>query len=214
LEKIGLSTHPNNYRTLNDYIEKNNLSLEKYQSKARRRCVTIKYSKENLIEKLNNGSCKLPSRFILKRLVEYGFKEYKCEECGISEWNGLPITLELHHKDGDRDNSEYDNLEILCPNCHSQSDTYRYKNKKPIKHISNRCVDCGQKIQKRSKRCHSCEAKHRAIGTNKPSKENLSDYIRRYSFCEIGRMYNVSDNAVRKWCISYGLPHKRRDIPT
>jgi 5-methylcytosine-specific restriction endonuclease McrA len=45
------------------------------------------------------------------------------------EWNGKPIECALHHKDGNKHNNKIDNLEILCPNCHSQTDTYTAKNK-------------------------------------------------------------------------------------
>ena len=54
---------------------------------------------------------------------------HKCECCGLSEWNNKPIPLQLHHKDGDHYNNELDNLELLCPNCHAQTDSYCGKNK-------------------------------------------------------------------------------------
>lgn len=62
------------------------------------------------------------------RLFDEGYKERKCERCGLSEWNGLPIPLELHHKDGNRINHKLENLEILCLNCHAQTETFRAKN--------------------------------------------------------------------------------------
>lgn len=62
------------------------------------------------------------------RLLQEGYKEYKCECCGLSVWNGLPISLELHHKDGNRTNHKFENLQLLCPNCHAQTETYRAKN--------------------------------------------------------------------------------------
>lgn len=52
-----------------------------------------------------------------------------CNHCGISEWNGKPITLELDHIDGNNQNNERSNLESICPNCHSQTNTWRGKNK-------------------------------------------------------------------------------------
>lgn len=55
----------------------------------------------------------------------------KCEECGLSEWRGEGLTIELHHKDGDRTNNELDNLQLLCPNCHSITKTWKGKNKMP-----------------------------------------------------------------------------------
>lgn len=61
------------------------------------------------------------------RLIEDGVKEYKCECCGNIMWNDKPIPLELHHKDGNHFNNELSNLEILCPNCHAQTDNYSCK---------------------------------------------------------------------------------------
>ena len=55
-------------------------------------------------------------------LLERG---HKCEECTLTEWLGKPITIELEHIDGDRKNNTKDNLKLLCPNCHSQTSTWR-----------------------------------------------------------------------------------------
>ena len=54
---------------------------------------------------------------------------HKCEHCGLNSWNDLPIALQVHHKDGDNLNNLLDNLELLCPNCHAQTENYCGKNK-------------------------------------------------------------------------------------
>jgi 5-methylcytosine-specific restriction endonuclease McrA len=56
-------------------------------------------------------------------------QNYCCNRCGISEWQGFKISLELDHKDGNSTNNSRDNLEGLCPNCHSVTDTWRGRNK-------------------------------------------------------------------------------------
>lgn len=56
-------------------------------------------------------------------------QSYCCNKCGISQWQGLPISLELEHKDGNNQNNDRTNLECLCPNCHSITDTWRGRNK-------------------------------------------------------------------------------------
>jgi hypothetical protein len=53
---------------------------------------------------------------------------YACECCGISEWQGKTIVLEVDHIDGDHKNNHPTNLRLICPNCHSQTDTYKAKN--------------------------------------------------------------------------------------
>lgn len=62
-----------------------------------------------------------------ERLFQEGIKEYKCECCGISEWQGKPITLQLHHINGIHNDNRLSNLQILCPNCHSQTENFGIK---------------------------------------------------------------------------------------
>lgn len=61
------------------------------------------------------------------RLYGEGLKENKCERCEISEWNNELLQCELEHIDGNRSNHKFENLMILCPNCHSQTSTFRSK---------------------------------------------------------------------------------------
>lgn len=64
------------------------------------------------------------------KLISAGIKQNICECCGITDWNGKPLNMELHHIDGNTSNNKLENLQILCPNCHAQTDTFRAKNKK------------------------------------------------------------------------------------
>lgn len=63
-----------------------------------------------------------------RRLVNEKKLEYKCECCGISEWRGVPLSLNLHHKNGINNDHRIENLSFLCPNCHSITDTFAGKN--------------------------------------------------------------------------------------
>lgn len=54
---------------------------------------------------------------------------YKCACCGISEWQDKAITLQVDHIDGHADNNKPENLRLICPNCHTQTDTFSAKNK-------------------------------------------------------------------------------------
>lgn len=144
---------------------------------------------------------------------------YQCEICGWDKIN--PVTnkspLEIHHKDGNYMNNSPDNLQVLCPNCHSLTDNYKALNKNSNRERTtvrkNYCKDCGKEISASALRCISCSSKNRVI--EKPlSREELKQQIRTLPFTKIAENYNVSDNAIRKWCISYNLPSKKKDIKT
>lgn len=67
-----------------------------------------------------------------ERLINEGIKERKCEICGIENWLCKNLSFSLHHKDGNRKNNKLYNLQILCPNCHTQTDNYGKKKKNKV----------------------------------------------------------------------------------
>ncbi|MFK5882807.1 MAG: HNH endonuclease signature motif containing protein [Candidatus Izemoplasma sp.] len=85
----------------------------------------VKYLLEDILE---GKHPQYQSYKLKQRLYKAGLKENKCELCGIDEWNSRPIECELDHIDGIRTNHKMTNLRILCPNCHSQTSTFRAKN--------------------------------------------------------------------------------------
>lgn len=64
------------------------------------------------------------------RLLREGLLENRCQICGISEWQGQPLSIHLDHINGVRNDHRFENLRMLCPNCHSQTDTYGAKNRR------------------------------------------------------------------------------------
>lgn len=75
------------------------------------------------------------------RLIAAGLKQKRCEGCCLTVWRGGHIGLHLHHRNGDKTDNRIENLQILCPNCHSQTDTWGGRNghRKPDRHL--RLVD-------------------------------------------------------------------------
>ena len=80
-----------------------------------------------LDEVLRAGS-RVNTNRLKQRLIREGLRQANCECCGLSEWNGLPIPLELDHVNGWRDDNRLENLRVLCPNCHARTETYRGRN--------------------------------------------------------------------------------------
>lgn len=80
-----------------------------------------------------SGSISIKSSKTIK-LILSDVQGYKCSICKISEWNSAPISLELEHIDGNSENNSPDNVCLICPNCHSQTPTYKGRNKGKGRH--------------------------------------------------------------------------------
>lgn len=177
------------------------------------------YYFEIRLNKLLNGENVPFKSDAIKKILIHQFG-YKCFSCKNDKWLGKPITLELHHNDGNYKNNTLLNLSLLCPNCHSFTDNYKAKNKNSTRDYRKKyysCKHCEKTLSRKnaSKVCEDCMEKvnisKRKIH-NRPSKIELAKLILEKPFLQIGKDYDVSDNAVRKWCKSYNLPYRKKDI--
>lgn len=93
--------------------------------------------------------------YLKNRLIKEGLIKNVCNDCGLSSsWNGKPLVLQLEHINGKNNDNRFENLCLLCPNCHSQTTTFAGKN--CVKRAKNYCVDCGNLINFKSIRCLKC----------------------------------------------------------
>lgn len=131
----------------------------------------------------------------------------------------------VHHKDENKHNNSFDNLMVFKTGgdhtafhngCDIEKDGDVYVAHKHSITVDGRrissemCPVCGKPKSHYTKMCLDCYKNEQAKDI--PPKEELYELLPNHSMCEIGRIYDVSDNAVRKWCRKYGLPFKREDI--
>lgn len=134
----------------------------------------------------------------------------------------------VHHKDRNRLNNSIDNLMVFKTNAdhaayHSGDEIYKdgdvyiaiKKKRMPSKksgkyyYIIN-CPICGCEMASTAKMCINCRKKESS--KNIPPKEKLIEILKNNSFLAAGKIFGVSDNAVRKWCKKYGIPYKKKEI--
>lgn len=201
--------------TLNSALKK--MRIE-YKGNKGGRGIKGKY-KRSVYEYLTRNGLFIQTSYLKKKLFKEGVKEKRCEKCQRVKWLKGNIPLEIHHKDGDRNNNELDNLEILCPNCHSLTDnnagrgTIMFKEKQRKERFSIKKKErkkrvkkiyfcsCGSIKLRHSKKCIHCwnrDTNRRKVD-NRPSKDVLIKEIESNGFSATGRKYGVSDNAIRKW---------------
>jgi hypothetical protein len=99
-------------------------------------CVTISFLADKRREKLMELPWESIGLYAKKSRV-LGEQNHRCNGCNLDEWRGQPLVLEIEHKDGNNQNNARENLEGLCPNCHSQTPTWRGRNKGRSKSISD-----------------------------------------------------------------------------
>ena len=73
------------------------------------------------------GDMKQTNRWLRRALIY--LRGNRCQVCGIEDWNGKPMVFEVEHIDGNSENNHHDNVCLICPNCHSQTATYKGANK-------------------------------------------------------------------------------------
>ncbi len=126
--KLGLRQAGGNYIQLRKYIKELSLETAHFKGTAWNKGLTgIGIPRFTTAEVLTKNSY-FQSYKVKQRLFKEGLKAKKCERCGWAERApGGHLPLELDHMNGDRSDNRLENLRILCPNCHSLTDNYRYR---------------------------------------------------------------------------------------
>lgn len=112
LSCLGLKPRGGNYYNIKKHLQRLNVDTSHWTGQG--------WSKDKQLKDWSQYTrASTSKRHLIKE------KGHKCEICGNTEWLGSPITLEVHHIDGDRTNNSIENLQLLCPNCHSTTSSWK-----------------------------------------------------------------------------------------
>lgn len=215
LSYFNLSNKGSNSETLKERIKHDNIDATSLYKK-------IKLNHVKRIRKVISNNKKPISYYLLedsncnrtnlkRRLTEEGLLEHKCYICNVKEWNNKPLSLQLDHINGISNDNRLENLRLLCPNCHSQTDNFAGKNLKKIKATySKDCKNCNKHFisNRESKVCCSSKCAWKLSKPKcdvKPSKEELEVLVKQKPISKIGEQFGVDGNSVRKWCKKLGI---------
>lgn len=147
---------------------------------------------------VKNSPYKGSSSSLKERLFNNNVLKEECSICKLpSIWQGKPITLQMDHINGVFNDNRLENLRILCPNCHSQTDTYAGRNGK-VKASPKPICSCGKEMKKGSKICKTCQDKNQETVKWPPDEELF----------ELVRTLGVKKAAIKCGCWSHNLIHR------
>lgn len=210
LKKLGYASNSgSSTKLLKEKIQNENLSVSHFETKSLNE-KTVR-TEENVFCTNSTANQSTLRKFYLKK-----HPQEKCQICGqVPFWNNKPLTLILDHINGFNHDNRLENLRWVCPNCNIQLETTNARNPNHKKYY---CEKCGKQVsQKGVKLCLNCYKKeqnenHIQRKNARPSREELKKLIREKPFTQIGKQFNVSDNAIRKWCDSEKLPKTKQEI--
>lgn len=175
--------------------------------------MSIKLTKETFSERYLKEGVSYCGRFRLY-LLEFGIKKNKCEICGRHTWQGRPLVCQIHHINGNRNDNRLENLQMLCPNCHSQTDNFQTKNTFIYNPKDKICKNCGKTFKAKyddqrycSSKCrYEYELKHPRKIEVPYTKEYMEELCKKYnSLEEMGVAINKSKEAVKRYLILHNL---------
>ncbi len=209
LAAFGLQAKGSNPRTLKrrlveDCIDTSHFTTHKENLENFRKKMSLE---EILVEGSNYNRCRLKNRLIDNQILPN-----TCSECKIhANWNGKDLVLQLDHINGIHDDNRLSNLRLLCPNCHSQTETFAGKRRRG--HVSKHkiCPKCNGFIASpRATLCRSCtnsskkgQAVYRQSKINWPEKDELLKLVSDIGCLAASKKLGVSDTAVRNHIQKY-----------
>jgi 5-methylcytosine-specific restriction endonuclease McrA len=117
LLSLGVAPHGGNYATVKRYIEKLKLDISHFTGQGWNKGQN--FGPKRPIEDYLANRYSITSHRLRLRLIRENYFPAQCSQCKLTEWEGSPIPLELHHKNHNHKDNRLENLAIVCPNCHA-----------------------------------------------------------------------------------------------
>lgn len=130
LLSLGIRPEGGNYRTIRREIKRLNLCTSHFTGMGWRKGQSTPVTPPLPLSRVLVEDSPVSTSHVRKRLLRHGVKEHRCELCKLTRWRDRAIPLELDHINGVNDDHRLENLRVVCPNCHAQTDTYRARNAK------------------------------------------------------------------------------------
>ena len=130
LRELGLKPIGGNYKTIKSLISHNDIDTSHFTGQGWN--IGLKFNPQRKVT--NEEIFVADSSYVCSWRLRERYKVLTginhCQSCGLSEWLDKPISLEIHHVNGNNRDNRLDNLLLLCPNCHAQTETYRGRSRK------------------------------------------------------------------------------------
>ena len=182
-------------------------------------CNHVKKRKKDLAS-LFGGRCCICGFDAFQEALEFHHIDPSTKSFGLTDSNAVTKALEKQLEEARK-------CVLLCANCHRgvhagylelPSNAEVFFNEERAQELIEekqrkiyRCERCGAEITHKAKLCVEC-ASLASRKVDRPSRDELKALIREKPFTHIAKEYSVTDNAIRKWCETYNLPSKKKDI--
>lgn len=127
LSYFGLENKGNNFKTLRHRMTEDGIDFSHFKSRKE----YLKPFQESMpLQSILVENSSFNRTHLKNKLLKTGLLKNECSICGqLPVWNGKPLSLQLDHINGISDDNRLENLRILCPHCHSQTENFAGKNK-------------------------------------------------------------------------------------
>lgn len=208
--KLNMRLSGSSCKILNRRIKEDNVDISHFKSPSLLRKTKGEIPLSELLVK---NSRYISSSSLKSKLIKHKLLKYQCCICN-NDGNhfGKPLVLQLDHINGERNDNRIENLRILCPNCHTQTETFCGKHKKIKEKIQTYCAKCGKtKKQKYSEVCYTCNKSKPCKKKIKwPEDSILISMLQNSPMTKVGKILGVSDSAIKKHCIKNNIDYKSR----